>query len=704
MGTGGGVFHLHDGELHRHLQDSELSDQSVYVVQQLQDGTVVLGAELGVYQLYPRSGRLYRYGPLEGFLGQETNARAVYTDSSNMLWIGTINGVTRMDTRLPMPSLPPLQPRIIRMQTDLGQVEMAPGDRVPPDDRGVEVVFAAVSAKVPEGIEYSYRLVGLDDAWSEPDRATTVRYATLAPGDYRFEVRARYGGSPWSDATHRDVVVVPPFWQTAWFKSLSVLSALAAMLLVVRLRTNRVRRANAELKRLVEERTRHIEEANRSLELEVAERKRSELALSEAVARSRQAFESAPNGMAMAAPNGQPMRWNPAFSALLWPGGNDGPEHLVHLIAPHERERFTAFFDEAVRTDSDAARDEFCCLGASGDIIHAVWVLSVVHTESEAEPYVLIQVQDVTETRELTDQLRYQASYDELTGLGNRRSFTSALNAAVDRFAGDSQPGFLMFMDLDQFKVVNDTCGHGAGDELLRRVAQLIIGCVRKGDVVGRLGGDEFAVLLPGCAPAGAQRISETVRRAVEELSFSWGSKVFRIGVSIGAVPLNMADSAAELMQIADTACYAAKDAGRNQVHIVSGEADVTADRRGEMLWVQRLDHAMEREQLVLFGQRIKALSDWPGNPDHIEILIRLREPGSDRLIPPGAFLPAAERYGLSGKLDLWIVRTLLRQLQAFEIDPDVTPIPIHPAAHYTIGGVEVGEHGESAVPGLFVC
>ena len=442
-----------------------------------------------------------------------------------------------------------------------------------------------------------------------------------------------------------------------------LLSAALAALLIAFLWRHHLRTVKARYQALMDERTRHLTQTNASLQADICERERINAQLIDVEARSRQAYESAPIGMGAATTEGRPLRWNSAFSALLWESTRPTPKSLTELIAPHDRGRFDAFFTLAVIEAKKAASAEFCCLGRSGDLIHAVWVLSLVSAERESDSYVLIQVLDVTETRELTDQLRHQASFDELTGLRNRRAFAAALTDTVVNRDSHPEPGFLMFMDLDQFKVVNDTCGHGAGDALLKQVAYLIAGCVRSDDVIARLGGDEFAVMLPGCKRATAERVAESVRRAVEELAFPWGNNVFRIGVSVGAVSLATSKDTEELMQIADAACYAAKDAGRNHVHIVEGDKDITVDRRGEMRWVQRINDALENEQFVLFGQRIEALSDWPGGPEHVEVLVRMRDATKGTLIPPGAFLPAAERYGLSGKLDLWIVRRLLEHL-----------------------------------------
>ncbi|MEL7298406.1 MAG: EAL domain-containing protein, partial [Pseudomonadota bacterium] len=223
---------------------------------------------------------------------------------------------------------------------------------------------------------------------------------------------------------------------------------------------------------------------------------------------------------------------------------------------------------------------------------------------------------------------------------------------------------FLLYMDLDQFKIVNDTSGHAAGDELLRVVADLLRKSVRGDDLIGRLGGDEFAIILKDCPQRIAEDIAETIRGLIEELRFRWEDETYKIGVSIGVARLDATVTSAEdAQQIADAACYAAKNNGRNRVHLAHSEDSNVVAQRGEVRWAQRLTDAMEHDRFTLYGQRIKSVQPVEGAPDHIEVLVRLRDPEKKRLVPPGAFLPAAERYGLSTKLDEWVVRNLLRTL-----------------------------------------
>ena len=272
------------------------------------------------------------------------------------------------------------------------------------------------------------------------------------------------------------------------------------------------------------------------------------------------------------------------------------------------------------------------------------------------------QLESKVEVR--TSELKTQAETDALTGLANRRLFEKRLQQIFEQPPDDRREHFLLFMDLDQFKIVNDTSGHAAGDELLRVVADLLRKSVRGDDLIGRLGGDEFAIILKDCPQRIAEDIAETIRGLIEELRFRWEDETYKIGVSIGVARLDATVTSAEdAQQIADAACYAAKNNGRNRVHLAHSEDSNVVAQRGEVRWAQRLTDAMEHDRFTLYGQRIKPVQLVEGTPDHIEVLVRLRDPEKKRLVPPGAFLPAAERYGLSTKLDEWVVRNLLRTL-----------------------------------------
>src|SRR5581483_1114879 len=213
----------------------------------------------------------------------------------------------------------------------------------------------------------------------------------------------------------------------------------------------------------------------------------------------------------------------------------------------------------------------------------------------------------------------------------------------------------VLYLDLDEFKVVNDTCGHAAGDELLRQVSALLRPRLREGDTLARLGGDEFGVLLEHCAPGPAFSIAETLRKTIGDFHFQWGQRTFKIGASVGVV--NVAggpQTLAGVLSAADAACYMAKDKGRNRVQVYSPESDEVTLRKGEMEWVNRIHHALGENRFCLYAQRVQSTRA-DGDSPYTEILLRLRGEG-DELVPPTSFIPAAERYHLMPMIDRWVI------------------------------------------------
>ena len=657
----GGLYEVIAGRLFRHSVSESFEDMNPYIAQRISDEAVVVGTEKGLFQVDTADGSWYRYSQLDGLGSLEFNSDALLAAEDGSLWLGTVDGATRMFPVRGLPAVETPMPTVFPPQRRRGGKTLPPDESLLAGSDSVVFGFVAVSTARPEAIEYSYRLLGLDTDWQESTTAPSVNYSSLPSGDFTFEVRARLSGGQWSEPARMAISVLPQLWQRPWFVAILGLFILLLSLAFHRLRLHRVRTANSRLKELVDDRTTHLAEANESLKHEIEERRRSQAAVLAMEAQTRSAFEHAPIGMAMIGKDGQIFESNAAFQRLLGLDDKPGPLPMVGFIWEDDVQRFGEFFDRMLASEADIESEEFGCRRSDEERLHAVFAASVVTNLEGDFSHAVLQVQDVTEARVLTDRLAHQANFDELTGLHNRRAFGNGLRAVL-RDVKD-QSGYLMFMDLDQFKVVNDTCGHGAGDELLRRVAAAIGEQVRSGDILGRLGGDEFGLILPSCKKATAVEVAERIRQTIEELVFHWNGSAFRIGISIGAVPMQSGNDAAELQQIADAACYAAKEAGRNQVHVVEGENDVTEERRGEMRWVQRLTRAMEAGDFVLYGQHIVPLTVEATEIERIETMVRMREAMTRRLIPPGAFLPAAERYNLGIKLDEWVVRHLLDAL-----------------------------------------
>ena len=276
----------------------------------------------------------------------------------------------------------------------------------------------------------------------------------------------------------------------------------------------------------------------------------------------------------------------------------------------------------------------------------------------------VLVIQDMSRERQYAARLSNLASHDALTGLLNRREFEQRVRAIVESREEQLGQHAVLYLDLDQFKVVNDTSGHAAGDELLRQVGALLRPRLREGDVLARLGGDEFGVLLPHCPPAPALRIAEALRKAIVDFRFAWKNRSFTIGVSIGLV--NLADgphTLASVLSAADAACYLAKDKGRNRVQVYRPEDSEVTLRRGEMEWVHRLHRALAEDRLCLYSQPMRAMhaAALP-QVQHEELLVRLIDEQNE-MIPPIAFIPAAERYHLMPSIDRWVIRTAFRVL-----------------------------------------
>lgn len=262
---------------------------------------------------------------------------------------------------------------------------------------------------------------------------------------------------------------------------------------------------------------------------------------------------------------------------------------------------------------------------------------------------------DISKQKKAEVKLKYQAQHDILTGLINRFQFEDIVTKLLLSIGQQETEHAMCYLDLDQFKIINDTCGHTAGDELLRQIGTLLKKHIRKQDTLARLGGDEFAILMNISPLDIAKKKAEEILQAIKEFHFSWGGKTFRIGVSIGLVTINeTTGNLTELFQQAEAACYFAKDQGRNRIHTYQIDDSMLEQRHGEMQWVGRINQALEANQFCLYAQPIVELDN--GELKHYELLLRMLDE-QNKIIPPGFFLPAAERFNLIEKLDTWVVK-----------------------------------------------
>jgi diguanylate cyclase (GGDEF)-like protein/PAS domain S-box-containing protein len=297
-----------------------------------------------------------------------------------------------------------------------------------------------------------------------------------------------------------------------------------------------------------------------------------------------------------------------------------------------------------------------------GDGKKSIWVevVGVAVTDEQGEfDYAVMHIQDVTQEHKLTQKLSYQAEHDSLTGLPNRFAFETKLQALLDE--RNNAEHVLCYLDLDQFKVVNDTCGHIAGDELLKQISVLLKQSLRDSDLLARIGGDEFAVILFNCSLDSAVKQLEKVLLNLQYFRFIYEEQSFNVGISIGIVKTYTNSTLIDLLKQADSACYAAKDAGRNRLHIYRHDDKFLAQRAGEMAWVTRIQHAIEHNKFVLFHQKIERIAEKEQRP-HYELLIRMLD-DEGAIIPPGLFLPAAERYNLAADIDIWVIEHVINTL-----------------------------------------
>lgn len=291
---------------------------------------------------------------------------------------------------------------------------------------------------------------------------------------------------------------------------------------------------------------------------------------------------------------------------------------------------------------------------------HHIWVRATARlVESENQPNSLLLVcEDVTEMHFLNEKIAYQASYDELTGLINRNQFDINCKQIASLARINHTEHALCYLDIDQFKVINDTCGHLAGDELLRQLGELLTKHLRHDDYVSRLGGDEFGILMNNCTLNQAALACDKLLEKIRRFPFVWEARSFSISASIGITVINNKISNTHYsLKEADTACYIAKDKGRNRIHIYRYDDKELTLRQGEMEWVERIQQGLEQNRFCLYGQPIVSIS---GSDEglHFETLLRYRD-SSGRIIAPGEFLPSAERYNLASAIDRWVVKNL---------------------------------------------
>jgi diguanylate cyclase (GGDEF)-like protein/PAS domain S-box-containing protein len=371
---------------------------------------------------------------------------------------------------------------------------------------------------------------------------------------------------------------------------------------------------------------------------------------------------------------------NPAAERLLGIGRAQALgrqlEEIVGLVDQNDRKLLTDPVREALGGNGNPhnlSRRAVLLGKASGEERAIELAASPIRDQDGEVSGAVVLLHDVTELRGLHRQMSYQATHDALTGLVNRREFERRLEEAADVARRGEATHMLCYLDLDRFKIVNDSSGHLAGDSMLREVAKLLREAVRDSDTVARLGGDEFGMLLVGCPLDKARQIADDVCRSVAQYRFVWHDRVFNIGVSVGLIEIGReAGSVEQLLAAADSACYVAKKEGAGRVSVYSARDEALARNSGEIEWLQKLQGAIKEERFALYYQPIVAAYGGESDGPSMEVLLRMLDE-SGQEIPPGDFVPSAERFRLMASVDRWVVQTTLQALarNAFQLARD---------------------------------
>jgi diguanylate cyclase (GGDEF)-like protein/PAS domain S-box-containing protein len=411
------------------------------------------------------------------------------------------------------------------------------------------------------------------------------------------------------------------------------------------------------------------------------------LAHSEAIYRA--TFENAAVGMAHVSTEGRYLRVNEEFARLLGYSAEELSQLRFHDVThPEDLEESKAGFSTLLAGKQNMFFTEKRWLRKDGK---TVWMNISVGTVQDAEGNIerfVVVAQDISHARELSEKLMHEVRHDALTGLINRREFDRQLAEVLREVNQRDTVGAFLYIDLDQFKLVNDTAGHIAGDMLLQQLAPLLQRQVRSSDLVGRLGGDEFGVLLRNCSEEAMRDVAAGVLNVIQEFVFTWEEQNFRLSASIGGVQIEAEkfSSTSEILRIADTVCYAAKDAGRDRFIIWQEDDDRLHRRHGEMQWVPRIISAIEAGDLCFVGQPIIGVAAREEGLFWFELLIRLRDNG--RSVLPGAFMPAIERYAVAPKVDRLVIKTAIDWLKRN------SGAHVNPRLSINLSGASLNERG----------
>jgi diguanylate cyclase (GGDEF)-like protein/PAS domain S-box-containing protein len=421
------------------------------------------------------------------------------------------------------------------------------------------------------------------------------------------------------------------------------------------------------------------------LSIETTKRKQAENELKQSEERFSLAMQGANDGLWDWDMKTDEVYYSPRWKSMLGYAEDEVEPNLSEwkrLVHKDDMERTLFEVEACKKGNKDKFEVEFRMQHKDGHYIDILSRAFVVKDEKGVTNRLVGTHVDITSRKKADEKISYQASHDALTGLVNRFEFEHRAKLLLSTVTQDENEHALCFMDLDQFKVINDTCGHAAGDEMLRQLSNVLQETVRHHDTLARLGGDEFGVLMEDCSLEHAHRVATAIQKAIQNYHFTWEGRSFKVGVSMGLVAITKTTTnQSELLRDADAACYMAKDKGRNRIHIYHAEDSEIAQRHGEMQWVTRIQHALEEDKFCLYAQSIVSLDN--STNKHYELLIRMIDDKGE-IVPPGAFLPAAERYDLMIQVDRWVIEKTFHLLAK------------NPAFHSQISFISINLSGQS--------
>lgn len=404
-------------------------------------------------------------------------------------------------------------------------------------------------------------------------------------------------------------------------------------------------------------------------------RQEAEDALHTSVEFANSLIQAMQDGFSVLTPDGVQIEVNPAFCSMT----GFSREELLGCSAPFpywpEEEVTTLETAYKAITQSHFKELELMFRRKNGERFPVTMNPSAVKNKDGNIINFIATVKDISERKAAENIIKFQATHDELTGLGNRRAFEHILSKLFAQTRQKDQQHVLCYLDLDEFKVINDTCGHAAGDELLRQIARKFGNALRADDHLCRIGGDEFGMILHHQTIEQALLVAERLQQLLASFRFLWEDRSFTVGVSIGMVVINeLSESVGSLLQSADSACYVAKDAGRGRIHVYASDDPALAQRYGVMEWVSRIENALSQNLFVLYGQKILSINGKHTGRLHCEFLLRMQD-DKGGIIPPGAFMPAVERYHLAARVDHWVVQQALAWMRLHQDDLELCSI-----------------------------